>query len=62
MLSRFLRTVALKTLTGREMKIAMKNIFQDSEPENLRTDARSEYVNSTVKEYLNSKDIKHIKV
>lgn len=57
--TRFLWTYPLKTLKAVEMVTAMKEVFSVITPEKLRTDNGSEFVNKTVEEYLNSKDVKH---
>ena len=43
LLSRYLFTHPLKTLTGKEMKSAMIEIFKQSKPERARSDGGSEY-------------------
>ena len=55
-------TRPIKNLTGREIKEALDSIFAESDyqPRILRTDKGSEFVNSTVKTFLKSKDIKHV--
>ena len=55
-------TRPIKNLTGREMKKALDSILSESDrkPKIIRTDKGSEFVNSTVKDYLAGKDIKHI--
>lgn len=60
LLSRFLITRPLKTLTGREMKSVMEEVFIQQQPSNIRSDAGTEYQNKTVKDYLSDQNIKHI--
>ena len=57
--TRFAWTVPLKTLTGKEMVHAMKEVFTSYKPEKLRTDSGSEFKNKYVKVYLTQIGIKH---
>ncbi len=53
-------TKALKTLTGREMVLALKDIFQHSiKFERIRSDQGKEMMNRPVQDYLKSENIKH---
>lgn len=58
-LSRFCWAAPLKSLTGKETAEALKTLLTRP-PKHLRTDGGSEYINSNVKVYLSSKQIKHI--
>ena len=56
--SKFAWTRALKTLTGKEMVTALSSILS-REPDNMRTDGGSEFVNNQVKKFMESNQIKH---
>ena len=59
--SRFAYTKALKTTTGSEMSKTLSEIFEKhSIPLHLRTDAGTEFVNSSVKKVLKKYNIKHV--
>jgi hypothetical protein len=56
-LSRYLWTVPLKSLKGKEMVSALKFVFQDTKPRKLRTDKGSEFFNKDVKAYLKKEGV-----
>ena len=56
-LSRYLWTVPLKTLKGKEMVTALKSVFQVTKPRKLRTDKGSEFFNKDVKTYLRNQNV-----
>lgn len=55
-LSRFAWTHPLKSLTGKEMVVALKTVLSKN-PENMRTDGGSEFINVQVSRYLRSQNI-----
>ena len=60
-LTRFLITRPLRALRGVDVKKAFEDIFKfNEEPRTIRSDRGSEFVNSTMKSYFESKNIKHI--
>lgn len=58
-LSRFCWAAPLKTLTASAAAEALKTVL-NRHPKHLRTDGGSEFMNETVKRYLDSQQIKHI--
>ena len=60
--TRYLFTRPLYTLTGKEMKQAMSNIFEESgvKPQKIRSDQGSEYKNSEVTKFLRTSKVDHI--
>lgn len=59
-LSHFIKTAPLKTLTGKEMKNVLSSMFAEQKPYLLRTDNGSEYVNGDVNQLLKKLNVKHI--
>ena len=59
--TRFVRTVPLYTLLGKEMKEALKVIFENGTPQYVRSDLGSEFMNSEVAAYLKEMGVEHIK-
>ena len=57
--TRFVYTVPLKTLQGKEMVRAMTSVFEVEQPEKLRTDRGSEYANRDVSKLLRDRKIEH---
>lgn len=57
--SRYVWTEPLKTLKGTEMKSALEKLFEQDKCERLYTDAGTEFVNRTVKSFLNANNVKH---
>ena len=57
--TRFVWTVALKTLTGKEMVKALRSVFKVQKPIKLRTDSGSEFKNKWVRGYLTGNDVHH---
>ena len=57
--TRFAWTVALKTVTGREMVTALASIFTEFKPEKIRTDSGTEFKNRSVKAFLISENVFH---
>jgi transposase InsO family protein len=58
-LSRFVWTVPLKNLKGKEMVDALKGIFREVKPRKLRTDKGSEFSNKHVNGYLRKEGVDH---
>ena len=58
-LSKFLRTAALKTKGAKEVSLAFKKMIQDSKPETLHTDRGSEFTNKNFQNLLKEEKIKH---
>lgn len=57
--TRYVWTVPLKTLRGKEMVSALKSVFEEYHPEKLRTDKGTEFSNKDVKQYLTSMKVHH---
>ena len=60
--TRYLYTRPLYTLTGKEMKQVMSNIFEESgvKPQKIRSDQGSEYKNSEVTKFLRTSKVDQI--
>ena len=58
-LSHYLYTVPLKSLTSREMADAMKKVFESNKPTLLRSDRGKEYADKATK-YMKDRGVKHI--
>lgn len=57
--TRFLWTVPLQTLTGKEMVKALSQIFSSVKPINFRSDMGSEWKNRLVEKYMKENKINH---
>lgn len=60
--TRFLITVPLQSLTGKEMAHILGKIFLGGKPVHCRTDLGSEFINKNVEKLLQENKINHIKV
>ena len=58
-LSHYLYTVPLKTLTSKEMVDALKGVFESNKPTLLRSDRGREFLGAADK-YLKDRDVKHV--
>ena len=60
--TRYLYTRPMYTLTGKEMKQVMSNIFEESgvKPQKIRSDQGSEYKNSEVTKFLRTSKVDQI--
>ena len=57
--SRYAWTRALKTKTGKDVKVALNEIFQDRKPSTIRTDKGSEFKNKVVQTLFKQEHIHH---